>query len=45
MLQIIDNAKFMASAPSKHANKYYSGFHKIWWKYGHDDKKRKTCKI
>ena len=39
-LQFIDNAKFMASSWS---NLVDNLLERIKWKYGHDDKKYRTC--
>ena len=39
----INNARFMAL--SNFVNNLAEGIHKVKWKYGHDDKKCKTCII
>ena len=45
ILQFIDSARFMASSLSNLANNLSEGMHRIKCKFGHDDKKCKTCGI
>ena len=44
-LQLINIARFMASSLSNLVNDLSEGIHRIKCKYGHDDKKYKTCGI
>ena len=44
-LQFIDNARFLASSLSSLVDNPAEGIHKINCKYGHDDRKCKTCGI
>ena len=44
-LQFIDRARFMSSLLSNLVNNLSEEIHKIKCKYGHDDKKRETCRI
>ena len=43
--KFIDSARFMASSLSNLVNNLSDGIHRIKCKYGHDDKKCKTCRI
>ena len=45
MLQLIDSPRFMTSSLSNLVNNLSEGIHRIKCKYGHDDKKRKACRI
>ena len=44
-LQFIDRKWFMATSVSNFINNIFEGIHKTKCKYGHDDKKYKTCGI
>ena len=44
-LKFNNSARFMASALSNLVNNLSKGFHKIKYKYGHDDKKFEICRI
>ena len=44
-LQFIDSGRFMTSSLSNLVNNLSEGILKIKCKYGHDDKKCKTCRI
>ena len=43
--KFIDSARFMASSLSNLVNNLSDEIHRIKCKYGHDDKKCKTCRI
>ena len=43
MQQFINRARFMASSLSNLVNNLSEGIHKIKCKYGHHDKRCKTC--
>ena len=45
ILEFIDSARFMASSLSNLVNNLSDGIDRIKCKYGHDDKKCKTCRI
>ena len=44
-LQFIDRKRFMATSVSNFIDNIFEGIHKTKCKYGHDDKKYKTCGI
>ena len=44
-LQFIDSTRSMASSLSNLVNNFSEGIHRIKCKFGHDDKKCKTCGI
>ena len=45
ILQFIDSTRSMASSLSNLVNNFSEGIHRIKCKFGHDDKKCKTCGI
>ena len=45
ILQLIDSTRFMTSSLTNHVNNLSDGIHRIKCKFGHDDKKCKTCRI
>ena len=45
IVQFIDTTRFMASSLSNLVNNLSEGINKIRYKFGHDDKKCKTCRI
>ena len=44
-VQFIDSARFMADSLPNLVNNLFEGIYRIKCKFGHDDKKCKTCRI